>query len=395
MSPLPIRMNTLVIQLSLIVASSRSAPISWYDRHWNRTLLPARERHHLQCHLRQFFFHTNGSSKLCCLPRVKQSQSCAVVGNSGDLLNTALGSLIDQHDLVIRLNDAPIYKYEKYVGAKSSLRFGWNATPARANELAKYYNETFLKCLGGPDDAWTFHGFQKLFPDARALPMQCDDALIHFALHNIYPDFLGRPLVGNEHPTTGASAVFFSLVHCSRVSLFGITPTFHNSRSSYHYYGKRQKQHHSEHFSWEAEHDLWFRLSGMKVNEINRHGFVSFDGLQMVKGCHHNLSLYHPGFYDSWKRQMSPFYKPSKKERLKYGRPKVTDGASGEIEGGSWTETFEEMHLHPEIFLVQFVIQFFLLWFATYSCLLRLALKRWPFSCLCRQSNKHFLSVSQ
>lgn len=55
--------------------------------------------------------------------RPRQFQTCAVVGNSGDLLKTQFGKEIDSHDAVIRDNEAPVNeKYAKHVGLKRDFR---------------------------------------------------------------------------------------------------------------------------------------------------------------------------------------------------------------------------------------------------------------------------------
>ncbi|KAL8108948.1 sialyltransferase-like protein 1 [Apium graveolens] len=55
--------------------------------------------------------------------RPRQFKTCAVVGNSGDLLKTEFGKEIDSHDAVIRDNEAPVNdKYAKHVGSKRDFR---------------------------------------------------------------------------------------------------------------------------------------------------------------------------------------------------------------------------------------------------------------------------------
>ena len=48
------------------------------------------------------------------------NKSCALVGSSSMLLNRSYESGIDSRDLVIRINDAPIRGYEKYVGNRTA-----------------------------------------------------------------------------------------------------------------------------------------------------------------------------------------------------------------------------------------------------------------------------------
>lgn len=48
--------------------------------------------------------------------------SCAVVASSDKLLNFDHGALIDEHSLVIRLNEAPTLGFERHVGSKTHIR---------------------------------------------------------------------------------------------------------------------------------------------------------------------------------------------------------------------------------------------------------------------------------
>ena len=50
------------------------------------------------------------------------NKSVAVVGSSGHLLERNYASLIDDHDIVIRFNQARVEGYEKFVGSKTTHR---------------------------------------------------------------------------------------------------------------------------------------------------------------------------------------------------------------------------------------------------------------------------------
>ncbi|CAD7946369.1 unnamed protein product [Amoebophrya sp. A120] len=51
-------------------------------------------------------------------------KTCAVVSNSGALLNHEYGAEIDQHDFVVRMNSAPTDGWEKHVGGKQDVYVG-------------------------------------------------------------------------------------------------------------------------------------------------------------------------------------------------------------------------------------------------------------------------------
>lgn len=72
----------------------------------------------------------------------RQFRTCAVVGNSGDLLKTEFGEEIDSHNAVIRDNEAPVnQKYAKHVGLKRDFRL-----------VVRGAARNMVKILNGSDD---------------------------------------------------------------------------------------------------------------------------------------------------------------------------------------------------------------------------------------------------
>jgi hypothetical protein len=56
------------------------------------------------------------------LEDILKGKTCAVVSNSGSLLENEYGSLIDSHDVILRVNRCIIKGFETYVGSKTDIR---------------------------------------------------------------------------------------------------------------------------------------------------------------------------------------------------------------------------------------------------------------------------------
>lgn len=230
------------------------------------------EKHDLLCYLKQEMMK-DGRYRHCCLPETK---SCAVVSNSGGLRRQRFGRDIDSHDLVIRLNNAPIDGFESIVGRKRSFRVGW-----AANRHDGY--ETYTFC--NSSSAWKREQkFMKKHSWARLHPVQCDVGKIGGVFQKLFPNYMGGH-GSTGRVTTGAEALFLALSSCHSVIAYELVPSRHAVGSSFHYYGGDAGSAGPDstgHKTWKAEHDLWARLSSTSPAEMHRGGRANLTGFPAV-----------------------------------------------------------------------------------------------------------------
>ncbi|KAL3687313.1 hypothetical protein R1sor_013622 [Riccia sorocarpa] len=183
-------------------------------------------------------------------------KSCAVVGNSGILLNSTYGKLIDSHEMVIRLNNAKILGYEKHVGSKTTLAF-INSNILR--QCARLKKDCTCHPYGADvpimmylcqaphlmDVAFcrSFHKPPLLVTDNR-LDILSNRIARWYSITN-HLETTGKPLEAWSkihgatyfHYSSGFQAVIVALGICDRVSMFG----FGKHPLSKHHYHTQQK----------------------------------------------------------------------------------------------------------------------------------------------------------
>ncbi|XP_008781283.1 sialyltransferase-like protein 4 [Phoenix dactylifera] len=135
----------------------------------------------------------------------RQYSRCAVIGNSGDLLQTNFGEEIDGYDAVFRENGAPIQNYTKYVGKKSTFRL-LNRGSAKALDKVAELDETKKEVL---IIKTTIHDTMSKM--IREVP-----------IHNPVYLMLGTSF-GSSAKGTGLKALEFALSICSTVDMYGFT----------------------------------------------------------------------------------------------------------------------------------------------------------------------------
>ncbi|XP_077112458.1 CMP-N-acetylneuraminate-beta-galactosamide-alpha-2,3-sialyltransferase 4-like [Ranitomeya variabilis] len=180
-----------------------------------------------------------------------QCRRCVVVGNGYQLKNSSLGDVIDQYDVVIRLNNGPVYNYESDVGSKTTIRLFY---PESANfDLTLDNNPETLMVLvpfKSLDLKWLLtmlndekpikKGFWRSPPiiwkvkpeNLRILnPYFMQVAAIELLKYNLATKKI-KPI-----PTTGIMAISFAIHFCDQVDIAGFG--YPSVKTQYlHYYDK-------------------------------------------------------------------------------------------------------------------------------------------------------------
>ncbi|XP_056465472.1 ST3 beta-galactoside alpha-2,3-sialyltransferase 7 isoform X2 [Gadus chalcogrammus] len=175
---------------------------------------------------------------------------CVVVGSGGVLHGSHLGSSIDQYDVIIRLNAAPVGGFQRDAGSRTTIRLVYpEAAPASPEE----YRTTSVVALvvfksldldwltsvitKRPLSFWSKLWFWRKV--VEEIPLTAE----HFRILN--PEIIhqtGRalhsyaPSGGTRGPTLGASAVVLALQLCDQVSLAGFGYDLRHPGARLHYY---------------------------------------------------------------------------------------------------------------------------------------------------------------
>ncbi|KAG4979958.1 hypothetical protein AAZX31_12G084100 [Glycine max] len=211
----------------------------------------------------------NNNNKLQTNSKNKYS-SCAVVGNSGILLNRDYGSEIDSHEFVIRLNNARVDHFETKVGKKTSISF----MNSNILHLCARRGGCFCHPYGDRVPIVTYicqamhfmdytvcnasHKAPLLVTDPR-FDVLCARIVKYYSLKRFVEESgKGLEKWGEAHDgslfhySSGMQAVMLALGICDRVSMFG----FGKSTSAKHHYHTNQKAEHQLH-DYEAEYAFY------------------------------------------------------------------------------------------------------------------------------------------
>uniref|UniRef100_A0A3P8XB14 Lactosylceramide alpha-2,3-sialyltransferase n=1 Tax=Esox lucius TaxID=8010 RepID=A0A3P8XB14_ESOLU len=181
-------------------------------------------------------------------------KKCIIVGNGGILTNRSMGARIDEYDVIVRLNNAPVRGYEKDVGSRTTMRITY---PEGAIQKAELYEKDSLFVLSAfkPSDfLWLCSMLFKIRlynvdmfwkSVARHVPREPRDVRIlnpyfiqeaSFRLIGL-PHNNGKMGIGNI-PTLGTVAITMALHNCDEVAVAGFGYDMTAPHAPLHYYDK-------------------------------------------------------------------------------------------------------------------------------------------------------------
>lgn len=133
----------------------------------------------------------------------RKYRTCAVVGNSGLVLRYKHGSRIDEHDAVIRLNDAPTIGFEEHVGAKTTFRLV-NVNKARFVEG----DEIVIMQVQSKAGLLVYNALRAENPSSRLFAFDTDfSAYVNLNVPKM--------------PSVDMFGLFLAIQRCASVTLFG------------------------------------------------------------------------------------------------------------------------------------------------------------------------------
>ncbi|XP_051917103.1 alpha-2,8-sialyltransferase 8B [Hippocampus zosterae] len=176
---------------------------------------------------------------------------CAIVGNSGILLNSSCGSQIDSHDFVIRCNLAPVEEYADDVGRRTDLVTMNPSVVQRAfrDLVDDEWRRRFARRLGslGGSVLWipafmAKGGEERVEWALRLILRHAAHVRTAFPSLRLLHAVRGYWLTNKVHikrPTTGLLMYTMATRFCEEIHLYGFWPFSHDAAGKavkYHYY---------------------------------------------------------------------------------------------------------------------------------------------------------------
>jgi hypothetical protein len=241
---------------------------------------------------------------------ISRYRNCAVVGNSGILLQQSYGSAIDAHEMVMRLNNARTVGFEKFVGSKTTISF----LNSNIFHRCSFRGDCFCHPYGANVPIVLYICQVIHLMDIamcgnvhKAAPLLVTDPLFDSLIAKIVKWYSVKEFMQktgesfarwnsvhdgeNFHYSSGMQAVMLAMGICEEVDLFG----FGKADGSQHHYHTRQKEELGLH-DYEAEYKIYEHLSSLKQQQKQAPGdsnFVATHKLPFLNGSGFELPPLH------------------------------------------------------------------------------------------------------
>ncbi|XP_072015935.1 alpha-N-acetyl-neuraminyl-2,3-beta-galactosyl-1,3-N-acetyl-galactosaminide alpha-2,6-sialyltransferase-like isoform X2 [Amphiura filiformis] len=208
--------------------------------------------------------------------------TCAIVSSSGQMLNTKAGPEIDKHECVIRMNDAPVKKFEGDVGKRTTIRVVGHS----ASGPLKTKQRSLLLGTGQPKHVIMWGPERSLRTDGRGYGLNTMKLMAKlykdtkFYIHTqVQMDFADKSfemetgknrLTSGSWLTTGWFTIQLARNICDDIHMYGmISDDYckkHKTTTPYHYYEPRGVK--------ECQY-----YNGMEKQKKNAHRFITEKGV--------------------------------------------------------------------------------------------------------------------
>mmetsp|Transcript_9634 Transcript_9634/g.19981 ORF Transcript_9634/g.19981 Transcript_9634/m.19981 type:complete len:384 (-) Transcript_9634:310-1461(-) len=218
-------------------------------------------------------------------------RTCAVVGNSGTLLDSHYGASIDKHDVVIRMNQAPTKGSEPHVGRKTTFRImnslwshryahGYAPWDPGYEHLPLEQKSTLIMSrVAVTVYNSMFEFWRRRRPDITLLLLSSRVVSI---IRQVLMDYRTRlcragygPYMGGNTPSSGYVGVYLAMQMCGKVAVYGFgINEVGGEKVSYHYYkGYAARKVGTEVHAFDVETFLIEALQEMGYVKLCKHSY--------------------------------------------------------------------------------------------------------------------------
>jgi len=176
-------------------------------------------------------------------------RTCALVGNSGSLLATRYGAAINNHDVVVRMNIAPVAGKEAHVGKKTTMRMinsKWVRLYSQGSNMVGVGPKATLLVRVVDQPRWfsLLHRYMgKRRPDVNVILLNTQSVRAATKLLETYRlcyHYNDRKFEGGTIPSSGFVLALSLSKVCDQVNVYGFgRPKFQGKLVPYQYYIER------------------------------------------------------------------------------------------------------------------------------------------------------------